>query len=420
MKPLMLLMPLLLALPGLLNAYPLDGAEQTGISRLQGYQLAQQGAVAGNKLPGGALLDQKQVRLHLQGFRDDPLLHPDARLSESIIKLLGEDAVHYSVSLLDLTDVQRPHYAEVHADRIRNPGSLGKLVLALALFQTLADIYPEDVEARQALLRNSIITADAFIRTDHHRVPFWQPEKKRLLKRPIVEGDSANFWSYLDWMLSASSNAAASMVLKHIMLLNRFGRDYPVSKEREEAYFNQTSRRDLGRSLTWLLQQAVQRNGLDPERLRQGGFFSREGKRRVAGTDSVCTTRELMRFLLRMEQGKLVDSWSSLQLKRLLYMTERRIRYASAEVLSDSALYFKSGSFYKCEAEEGFVCRKYAGNKLNVMNSAAIVETPERDLHYMVTITSNVLKKNAALQHQQLATRLHELILQLHRDADQQ
>ncbi|NWF36475.1 serine hydrolase [Mariprofundus sp. KV] len=420
MRSLLLCMLLLLWQPPLVSAYPLDGAEETGISRLQGYQLARQGEVTGNKLPAGALLLQKQVKLHLQGFSGDPLLNPDPLLREAIIKLLGEDGTHYSVSLLDISDAGRPRYAEVHGDQMRNPGSLGKLVLALALFQTLADIYPDDVAARQQILRNSMITADRFIRTDHHKVPFWLPEQKRLIKRPIVEGDSANFWSYLDWMLSASSNAAASMVLKHTMLLNHFGRDYPVSRAREEAYFNEHSTRELGKRLTSLLQQAVKRSGLDPERLRQGGFFSREGKRRVPGTNSVCTTRELMRYLLHMEQGRLVDAWSSLRLKRLLYMTERRIRYASAPELSDAALYFKSGSFYRCEAEAGFVCRKYAGNKLNVMNSVAIVEAPEGELRYMVAITSNVLKKNAALQHRQLATRLHALIRQQHRDADQQ
>ena len=48
------------------------------------------------------------------------------------------------------------------------------------------------------------------------------------------------------------------------------------------------------------------------------------------GTSSYATARELMRFLLKMEQGKLVDEWSSLELKRLLYITERRIRYGSS------------------------------------------------------------------------------------------
>ena len=418
----MLLLSSLLCLPGLLAAYPLDGADQTGIERLVGYRLAQQGEVAGNKLSAGAQLTLSQVRLHLQEQSGDPMLKSDARLSEEMFKLLGDDADNYSVSLLDFTDPEQPLYAEVNHDQIRNPGSLGKLVVALALLQALADIYPDDMTARERILRSSMIEADVFIRTDHHKVPFWQPEHQRLLKRPIIEGDVANFWSYLDWMLSASSNAAASMVLKHAMLLSHFGRDYPVSREKEQAYFTETPKKELSRALIMLLQESVQRNGLDPDSLRQGGFFSKEGKRRVPGSNSISTTRALMRYLLLIEQGELVDPWSSLQLKRLLYMTQRRIRYASAAELSDSALYFKSGSYYKCEAEEGFICRKYAGNKLNVMNSVAIVESPAREsrLRYMVAITSNVLRKNSALQHQQLATRLHALIRQQHPDADQQ
>ena len=92
-----------------------------------------------------------------------------------------------------------------------------------------------------------------------------------------------------------------------------------------------------------------------------------------------------------MEQGKLVDAFSSLEIKRLLYITERRIRYGSSGVLRSSAVYFKSGSLYSCEPEEGFTCKKYHGNKRNFMNSLAIIETPagQNRLHYMVTVLSN-------------------------------
>jgi hypothetical protein len=56
------------------------------------------------------------------------------------------------------------------------------------------------------------------------------------------------------------------------------------------------------------------------------------------------------------------------------------------------------------------------GNKLNLMNSVAIVESPAGDpqLYYLVTLTSNVLKKNSAVDHQTLATRLHALLRGLH------
>jgi len=117
-----------------------------------------------------------------------------------------------------------------------------------------------------------------------------------------------------------------------------------------------------------------------------------------------------------IEEGKLVDEWSSLQIKRLLYMTERRIRYASAPALNEAAVYFKSGSLYQCKEEEGFQCTKYRGNVINYMNSVAIVEQ-EIDgvkLDYIVILISNVLRKNSAEDHQALGTALHQMIEQQH------
>ena len=49
--------------------------------------------------------------------------------------------------------------------------------------------------------------------------------------RRLQIGDRANLWTYLDWMLSASSNAAASMVIRELMLLVHFGKNYPVEPE---------------------------------------------------------------------------------------------------------------------------------------------------------------------------------------------
>jgi hypothetical protein len=65
--------------------------------------------------------------------------------------------------------------------------------------------------------------------------------------------------------------------------------------------------------------------------------------------------------------------------------------------------------------EPGYTCRKYQGNKDNLMNSVAIVETPagENRLHYIVTLNSNVLKRNSAVEHQTLATRIHRIIEKL-------
>lgn len=127
-----------------------------------------------------------------------------------------------------------------------------------------------------------------------------------------------------------------------------------------------------------------------------------------------------MQYLLRLEQGRLVDVFSSREIKRLIYMTERRIRYASSPALNDAAVYFKSGSLYRCKPEPDFVCRKYQGNVDNLLNSVAIVESPagERRLYYLVVVMSNVLRKNSAVVHQTLATRIHRLLEAMHPRGD--
>ena len=111
-----------------------------------------------------------------------------------------------------------------------------------------------------------------------------------------------------------------------------------------------------------------------------------------------------------------MDEFSSRQIKRLIYMTERRIRYASSPALKDAAVYFKSGSLYGCRQEADFKCGKYKGNVKNYMNSFAIIESPagERRLHYLVMLISNVLRKNSAYDHQTLATEIHNIIEETH------
>ena len=160
------------------------------------------------------------------------------------------------------------------------------------------------------------------------------------------------------------------------------------------------------------LSEVVENHGMSTERLRQGSFFTRHGKNRVGGISSYGTPKELLKLLVRMEQGKLVDEFTSNDLKRMLYMTQRRIRYASHPALNDMAVYFKSGSLYSCQAEEGFKCGKYQGNKRNQLASVAIVESPSepQELRYMVVVMSNVLKVNSAVAHQTLALRIHRMI----------
>jgi hypothetical protein len=408
---------LLLCLPGVVNSYPLDGYEESGIRRVEGARLAVEGVITGTKQPPGALKPLAEVDLRLLDHRDLDLPSPDPAFTAQIVRLLGSEADRYGVAVLDLSDPAQPRYAEHRGEVRQNVGSVGKLVVGLAVFQALADIWPEDIDWRTRILRDTMVTADSFIHTDHHKVRLFDVETRKLNKRPLQEGDQGTLWEYLDWMLSASSNAAASMCMREAMLLRQYGKDYPPSQAETERFFNETPKQELTELFVRTFFEPVTRNGLDLELLRQGSFFTHTGKRRVpGGGNSYGTARELMKYLLRMEQGRLVDIYSSREIKRLLYMTEWRIRYASSPALRNSAVYFKSGSLYKCKPEPDFKCGKYMGNVRNYMNSVAIVETDSDgwQLDYMVTLISNVLRKNSAVEHQTLATRIHRLIEKEH------
>jgi hypothetical protein len=392
--------------------YPLDGYQATQMLRLEAYRLSQTGAVRGRLLAPGARLPGDSIRLRLLDYPDFEIPAPDPELGASIRAVLGADADGYGLAVLDLTDPARPRYAEHQSGRPQNPGSVGKLMVALAWFQALADVYPDDTSKRHALMLDTRHSADGFIRHDSHTVPFWRPGDASVDFRPIREGDDGNLWTWIDWMASSSSNAAASTMMSQLILLAHFGASYPVPPEQAAAFFRDTPQSKLSRLFLDAIQTPITRNGLDLTKLRQGSFFTREGKNRIPGTNSVSTPLELMRFLVRLEKGQLVDRYSSLEIKRLLYLTEKRIRYASSPDLRRAALYFKSGSLYSCKPEPGFECGKYRGNKVNFLNSATIVEadTAGRPLHYIVVLLSNVLRKDSAEIHKSLATEIHRLM----------
>jgi len=407
----------LLWLPGAGNSYPLDGYAESGIRRVEGARLAVEGVITGTRQPPGALKPLADVDLRLLDHRDLNLPPPDPAFTAQVVRLLGGEADRYGVAVLDLSNPAQPRYAEHRGEVRQNVGSVGKLLVALAIFQALADIWPDDTGERTRVLRDTVVTADSFIHTDHHKVRLFDVAHRKLDKRPLREGDQGTLWEYLDWMLSASSNAAAAMCMREAMLLRQYGKDYPPPPAEIERFFSETPKQELTALYISTFFEPVTRNGLDLEQLRQGSFFTNTGKHRVpGGGSSYGTARELMKYLLRMEQGRLVDIYSSREIKRLLYMTEWRIRYASSPALRNSAVYFKSGSLYQCKPEPDFKCGKYKGNVRNYMNSVAIVETDSGgwQLDYMVTLISNVLRKNSAVEHQTLATRIHRLIEKEH------
>jgi hypothetical protein len=392
-------------------AYPLDGYPETGIRRLEGLRLANEGAVKDVKQPPGAMLGLKEVDLRLAGQTFD-LPAPDPEFTRQVSAILTGSMDAYGLAVLDLTDPAKPRYAEHRGDAKQNVGSVGKLVVALSLFQALADAYPNDIEARKRVLRDTVVTADGFSQSDHHTVRIFDPKTKTLTRRAVQIGDRATLYEWLDWMLSPSSNSAAGMVMREAMLLRQYGKAYPPAEAEIKRFFDQTSKSELTALFGRTFGEPMTRNGLDLAMLRQGSVFTATGKQKVPGIgDSYGTARELMRYLLRMEQGRIVDEWSSREIKRLVYVTEHRIRYASSPALAEAAVYFKSGSLYECAKEAGFTCRPYAGNVKNYMNSTAIIESPATGpkLYYMSTLVTNILRKNSAAEHQALATRLQQL-----------
>ncbi len=403
------------ALP--VGAYPLDGYEHTGINRLEAFRLAQEGKVRGRKAPVGAMLTMEEVDIRLTDQKDFEIPPENPKFLSQIRNLMGREANRYGVAVLDLTDRDNPRYAGHRGEAMYNPGSIGKILVGLGLFQALADAYPDDPKARYKILRTTQVTADEFILSDHHKIPLWEPGDKRIRYRPLRKGDTANLYTYLDWMFSASSNAAAAMNQRELLLIKRFGRGYPLEPAAIDAFFKETPKGELSDLLSEAMHLPVDRNGMNSEKLRQGGFFTWRGKQKAPGKSSYANARSLMEYLVKMEKGTLVDEFSSRELKRLIYITQRRIRYASSPALRESAVYFKSGSLYKCREEAGFSCGKYKGNVYNMMNSVAIVESPHHDppLYYMAVVMSNVLRKNSAVEHQTLGTRIHRLIESFHR-----
>ena len=398
------------------HAYPLDGYAETGIARVEGSRLAAEGIIKGPKQPPGAMLSTEQVDLRLLDYPDMQLPAPDPEFTAQVTRLMGGNASRYGISVLDLSDLTHPRYAQHRGDYTQNVGSVGKIIVALGLFQALADTWP-NTNGRYNILKNTIVTADEFSISDHHKLRIFNVADSKLTRSVMKVGLQANLWQYLDWMLSVSSNAAAAMVQREAMLMRKFGQDYPPSDAERIAYFKDTPRKQLQADFKATFYEPLTRNGFDLNEIRQGSFFTRTGKKKVPGAgNSYASSRSLMQYVLRMEQGKLVDEWSSRQIKRLLYMTERRIRYAYAPVLRDAAVYFKSGSLYSCVKEEGFKCGKYKGNKRNYMNSVAIIEDPagENRLFYITTLISNVLRKNSANDHAAMAAQIHKLIQRAH------
>lgn len=390
--------------------YPIDGYEQTGIRRLERQRLILAGEMNGNALPPGARKNWADITLHLTDAPTLDLPASDEDLERRVARLFGGRR-DYSIAVLDITPGAPLRLARYNWENRYQPGSVAKLAVAVGLFSELQRIYPDDTEARRQLLKSRMVTGGFWVRPNSHSVPIFNLETRHFQSRSVLETDVFSLYEWADHMVSASSNAAATVVWKEALLMRAFGADYPPTSEQEAAFFKETPKRELTAMAMSVVNDPLRAEGVAQDDFQLGSMFTAAGTNVIPSGGSHANPRGLLTFLFRLEQGRLVDEWSSLEIKRLMYSTERRIRYAASPALSTSALYFKSGSLYKCQQEEGFECGRYMGNVHNFMNSVAIVETPD-DRVYMVALMTNVLRKNSASDHLALANNIEEIMKQ--------
>ncbi|MBO6573798.1 MAG: hypothetical protein JJ896_00150 [Rhodothermales bacterium] len=389
--------------------YPIDGYEYSGIRRLERLRLIAAGEMPGTPPPPGARKAWGDIELHRVGDAVGELPPPDPELQRQITALFAGLDPSYGLALLDVTPGREPRLAVNKAAAPYQPGSVGKLAIMAGLFAELERIYPTDYEARRRVLRDRSLSGDFWVIPNSHAVPIFNLETRAYQSRAVVPTDEFTLFEWVDHAISASSNAAASVIWKEAMLMRAFGADYPPSPTDEAAFWKDTSAAEKTAMAVSVVNDPLRTAGISEEEWRLGTMFTSGARRVVPGTRSTGSAIGLMKFLLRIEEGTMVDEWSSLEMKRLMYQTQRRIRYASAPGLSSAAVYFKSGSLYRCQSEEGYSCGKYLGNVNNYMNSVATVETTDGRV-YLVALMSNVLRKNSAADHQALAERIERIM----------
>ncbi|TDQ31373.1 serine hydrolase [Zeaxanthinibacter enoshimensis] len=392
--------------------YPIDGYNRSGITRLLQIRKFQEDSIPYTRIPKGAYLGVEDIRLNLLSRRDDPmenLLTEDRSFAEKINKLFPGKG--YSATVMDITNPDSLRYAAYREEIGYQPGSVGKLAVLIALFDQLAKLCPEDFEQRIALMRNRRVKSGIWGTGDHHTVPIYNPQTNQLTRRTVRAEDEFSLFEWADHMVSVSNNGAASVVYREALLMAALGEDYlTLTPEQAEKFFKETPRDSLTNLSHQVVNEPLRKMGITEDEWRLGGFFTNGPDKYVSRKGgSIGTPVGLMKFMLKMEQGLAIDAPSSLEMKRILYLTDRRIRYAHSPRLNDAAVYFKSGSFYKCDRKKNPDCGEYAGNVFNYMNSVILVEHPD-GTRYIVCLMTNVLNKNSAGEHMYLATAIDRIL----------
>lgn len=393
-------------------AYPIDGYPYTGIKRLLYQYRIFLDSTKTSRLDPGALLMMEDIELSLDSSAKFP--DEDADLARRLRQIFSSLEPQYSMSLMDISDPSNIKYAGLRENIGYQPGSVGKIAIAIALFSELNRVYGDDWANIIGVLKSKHSRAGVWAISDHHTVPFYDIEKDNYYSRVVRESDVFSLYEWVDHMFSKSNNAAASIVWREAMLIHIFGKQYEcLSQQEADEYFEITPKKILTDIAMDIVKCPIEKMGITEDEWRLGSFFTGGADRKVPGKGgSIGTTRGLMKFLFQLEKGNCINPRSSLEIKRLMYMTDRRIRYASARVLDNDAVYFKSGSLYSFKEEPGFVRRNYAGNRYNYMNSVAIVEKLDGSgKKYIVVLMSNVLRKNSVAEHYGLATTVDRLIM---------
>ena len=165
-----------------LNYYPIDGYAHTGIKRLKRLELIKSGELKdASKLPEGALKTYMDIKLNLTSKKADSVgsfLVVDEGFQKEINDLFRGLDKSYSITVLDISDVDNLRYAKRNETAGYQPGSVGKLAVLTGLFTQLAKIYPDDFEKRLELLRTKSVKAGVWGLTDEHTIPIYNIETK--------------------------------------------------------------------------------------------------------------------------------------------------------------------------------------------------------------------------------------------------
>lgn len=420
MKNITRIITMLLTALLLMAFYPIDGYNKTGIKRLKRLEKTLDSTITEYYLKKGSFKKYDEINLWMceKTIPVDSVMTIDKGFQQEMLSLFPSRS-GYGITVLDLTDIHNTRYAAVNENSGFQPGSVGKIVVATAFFTELSNLCPGDFSVRTELIKNKVVRSGNWGLYDHHTIPIYNIEKDSYIKRTVVASDEFTLYEWLDHMLSVSNNGAASIVWREALLMRIFGDTYfTLTQEEADAYLEKANRSELTNIAIDLVNQPLRDLGITHGEWRLGSFFT-NGPEKYVGSKggSIGTPKGLMKYFVKLEQGLVIDQESSLEIKRLLYMTDRRIRYGASLQLNDAAVYFKSGSLYSNNPSLGTPYGEYKGNVYNYMNSVCIVEHPS-GINYIVCLESNVLSTNSAGAHMYLASAIDKQIRKKHELAE--